>query len=267
MLRVPDETNPPASFHEVIERLGEVQQFEVAALRGDAVATQGLCDFVTALALVFNDLRDLGIAVNFVNNEKATMTKGVVTRRRGELGGLETHIVRMYASVVGELLRLIDKNAAHTGEVIFTEVLKDLSQNAREGWTTLVAAANDKWTQSVLGNALEIARNKVGFHYDAEEIGRGFRKAFVESVVPGTGLVPMLSSGNRLSRGRFYFADAAAQAQMASRYRGGSFETYINQLQDLIDALQPPLFAVVDSFLRKRAALKTTAVHAEDELA
>jgi len=113
---------------------------------------------------------------------------------------------------------------------------------------------------------LVIARSNLGYHYSAEEIGKGFRLTFVDSVLPGTGDVPVVSRGDRPSRVRFYFADAAIQGYLNTRFPGG-YSAFIKQLEGLIAALHVPLCTVVMAFLQRRSTFKPVTPPAEDRLA
>lgn len=259
-------SNPPRSFHEVIEELGPLDGFDARALQPDADVSKELCDFIAALALAFNDLRNLSVAINFLMNEKAGSDVRGLSRRRGETGGIEAHIVRLYASFVSELLTLIRKNAGAVGHPFLAAVLRHIPANVGDGWNTLVEAANGRWTDSTLGKAVVIARSNLGYHYSAEEIGKGFRLTFVDGVLPATGDVPIVSRGDRPSRVRFYFADAAIQGYLSTRFPEGYVE-FINQLDKLIGALHVPLFSVVTAFLQKRSAFRAVTPDETDRLA
>ena len=130
-----------------------------------------------------------------------------------------------------------------------------MPRETREASTTLVEAANGKWGRSQLGRALEIARNNVGYHYNSGEIGRGFRKAFVDGVMPGLGNAPLISRGTHPANARFYFAHAAAQAYMADRFGEQRFGDFVRQIQDLIDSIYVPLYSVVETFIRTRGSV------------
>jgi hypothetical protein len=141
-----------------------------------------------------------------------------ISRRLGEIGGIEAHFVRAYSSFVNELLVLIRKNPDATSNPYFQSVLAHVRKDVREGWETLVQAANGHWEDSKLGKALVTARSNVGYHYVAGEIGKGYRRAFIDRVVRGARTVPMLSRGGKPARARFYFADLAVQGYLAHRF-------------------------------------------------
>ena len=79
----------------------------------------------------------------------------------------------------------------------------------RQSWASIVAAATGGKGDSQLQRALTLCRNKVAFHYDAEQIGKGFRSHFEREDKRA-----FISRGNAMREVRFYFADAAVERHM-----------------------------------------------------
>src|SRR5262249_21414880 len=134
----------------------------------------------------------------------------------GNISGLHVHFFRTLAGVIHELLNLIRENRATIDHPIFRETIRKLHHDARPMWAALVSTANDATTAHALAKMLLFARNKIAFHYDAKEIARGYKLAFIDD----RGREPFLSRGVRMAEVRFYFADAAADEYM--KYRGAA---------------------------------------------
>src|SRR5436309_4492184 len=93
-----------------VKELAEIEGFDPAVFVGDASTPQAVCDFVLALALVYNDLHDsiLGLQLHRENQPPDLF---VQDRAVGSWGGLFTSLLRAHFGIVNELLALIEDNS------------------------------------------------------------------------------------------------------------------------------------------------------------
>ena len=71
----------PKDLSGAIALLGPIESFEAEVFLGDGRCPQTVCDFVAALALVFNDLRNLSIVVELLQHQKPSDTPGLAAPR------------------------------------------------------------------------------------------------------------------------------------------------------------------------------------------
>ena len=130
-----------------------------------------------SLALVYNDLRDIVLA-NVLRQEVLPEDTKTPSIELGQAAGMSLHLLRLQAGTVHELLQLIAAQASATSHGSFQHLLRLLTPEGREAWTTLQGAASERWQDNPLSRVLFFLRNKIGFHYDAKELGRGYSIAF-----------------------------------------------------------------------------------------
>ena len=94
------------SYKEQIDHLSPLENFDPDAFIGDGKFPQELCDFVLALALAYNDFRDIVSAQRMVL-KVAPANLSTPTPQLGNYGGLIAHLVRLSAGFVHELLNLM----------------------------------------------------------------------------------------------------------------------------------------------------------------
>lgn len=179
------------------------------AFAGDVTTSQELCDLIVALALIYNDLRDTYTA-HILLNEVEPQQPARETAECGQFHGLRLHVMRLQVGLVDELLNVVRRRAPVLQEQTFRKVVSQLGKDAKLRWAAIVAVALGKKTGDETAKKLAIIRNKIAFHYDTAEIGRGFRESFLGK--GDHGRRPLLSRGGSVAKTRFYFADAAAQA-------------------------------------------------------
>lgn len=189
-----------------LEDLGPLEAFDPKAFMDDDPQVQKVCDFVLALALIFNDFKDLfWIAYTIKKSSPPFDANFHETPEWGHFTGADHHIHRLQATVLVELANLIDKSAKTISKPLFQNVLKNVDAIERKAWDEM---ANP---DSELRKHLLNLRDKLSAHYyysengDQKVIPDGFRAAF-----KGTERRPYLSWGKNILGTRFYFADAAA---------------------------------------------------------
>jgi hypothetical protein len=206
------------SFDSEAKLLGTLEAIDPRVFAGDDKVSQSVCDFVLALAVVYNDVRDVMFArvllANVAPPDAAPLSPTVGLSR-----GLLISLIRLHAGIYRELLELVAESEKEIGDPAFQRLLARLPKPSRKGWSSLVAAAAGKPASDPMAKALVFYRNKIAFHYDKKEIQRGFALSFN---IARDHKELALSRGNSTRERRFYFADAAAESYL--RYRGADDE-------------------------------------------
>ena len=86
-------------------------------------------------------------------------------------------------------------------------------------------------------------RNKIGYHYDAKELARGYKAAF------GQSKPPYLSRGSSMKSTRFYFADAAAEAYMLDKAKDPEVRDFLKSSHLFLDQINQALHEIVTRFV------------------
>jgi hypothetical protein len=236
----------PPNYHGEIAKLAPLEKFDVSAFIADDTATQGSCDFVLALAVVFNDIKDLVLAENLLLSvwpENATSA----TPECGSAAGLHLHFFRLLFGVLHELLNLIRQEAGAQANPMFRKVIRLLPKRQAKAWAALVTASKITTSADPDVKYLLLARNKVAYHYERKAIGQGYRRAFAS-----TNETTFVSRGSSIETSRFYFADRAVQSYLQQIFGDNQLENYFLQKPKLIAEIAGALHAIVTKFVEGR---------------
>jgi hypothetical protein len=235
------------TYADIVRALAAIESFDEKAFVGDDQYPQDLCDLILALALVYNDFKDVFMG-HAILGSSAPPGPAIETQPWGNHNGIRVHLTRVQCALIHELLELLRRSGEVIHSAAFKRVLHSLPKSEREAWVSLEDAVFHRASNRVLAKALHTIRNNVAYHYDSAEIAAGFRAACGD----GPAGEPRLSRGNDLSGTRFYFADAAAQ----SAYLGVSGETIASSFLkgdlSLLSHIHHALFHLVTSFIQHR---------------
>ena len=235
-------------YREANARLAPLETFDPNVFVSDAEFPPEMCHFVLALAVVYNDLRDLMVAYMCLEPILPPMNTGP-TPAVGNVMGVSVHLMRSFAGVLHEAFELIRSNSDVVESAKFKQIVSNLHPEARESWLALAAVAEGKAISSPLTKMLLFARNKVAFHYDPKEIARGFRLAFI-----GTGREPYVSRGQSMAEARFYFADAAVSEYMNIAGDTAAAGDFMKARTQVFHQVNHALREIVFGFVVKRRA-------------
>jgi hypothetical protein len=230
-------------------QLAPLQTFDPQAFVGDSTVPQDICNFVLALALIYNDCKN-GIFSNMLLTESKPAGKSQLSKSWGAFNGIKIHYFRLHFALIHELLNLIEDNAAIIKHPFFVSVTKLLSPPVRHSWQALVDASLQKSTSSTLNKFLLRIRNKVSFHYDPKELYRGYRWHFFRNTDPAE--AAFVSRGASMRDSRFYFADAAADGYLQSLVENKNLDNLTNRLAEITADLNQTIMQIVDRFVQKR---------------
>jgi len=128
------------NFTQESERLAPLQTFSQDAFVGDDKVPQDICNFVLALALIYNDCKD-GIFSNMILTESKPSGEFQLSRPWGAYNGIKVHYLRLYIALIQELLKLIADNQQTIKHPFFDSVIQQLSNQDRDSWDALANAA------------------------------------------------------------------------------------------------------------------------------
>lgn len=245
------------SFKAQCLALSPLETFDSVAFQSDETVPQGVCDFVLALALAFNDLKDIFYAHIVLQDYKQNGTPPPRTRAFGLYGGMNMHLLRLIMGTLHELLKLIQKKESIIQHAAFRETVRLLPPKCRDAWNDVVNVASNRETNTAIGKVLVRVRNHVAFHYDPERIQSGYKRHFLSSEKEDARAY--ISRGDSMQGTRFYFADAAAYGLLRNE-AGTRPEDMTNDLMDTVGSVSLSLRYIVDRFIQnKKCAFRLEA--------
>ncbi len=226
-----------------------LETFDPAAFIADENIPQEVCNFVLALALAYNDIKDVTEAYHRLKEHDPPGQ----FRKQVDFGmqaGRKVHLFRYQVGLVNELCELIRKNGKIIGHPLLQFLIRQMPPKSRAAWQSLVDTATGKLQTGPLAQAVIRIRQKVIFHYDSEEIFNGYKRHFFD----GTRIKDQayISRGNTMVESRFYFADAAAEGYLEIRSDQGRATELA---ESVIGAMRNANFAImrlVNGFIQKR---------------
>ena len=237
------------TYEDIANQLAPLESFDPSVFQGDAVISQKLCDFVLALTIAYNDLRDSTFALILlddvvVNNDK------IPTPQLGLRNGLKETVLRIHIGFINELLALVAANKVILDHQAFRSLVNKLSVKGKKSWASIQSAACDKKSNDPLVKALIIIRNKVAFHYDATQIGKAYKLAFLTKSEYDK---PLLSRGSSMRETRFYFADAASQKYIRDNATQKIILDFLEGRETLREDINLALFELITKFINSRS--------------
>jgi hypothetical protein len=238
------------SFQEECALLEPLQTFDPAAFEGDENVPQRLCNLVLALALIYNDCKNITYAALVLRDSKPP-GKHELNPTWGTWSGTEWHLFRLMISAVHELLTLLQNHQDMLTHEFLIKVVKQLPSTSRRSWDSLIVAASGATPKDDFGQMTLRIRNQMVFHYDPKGIFAGFKRHL---------LIPTrlqdrayISRGLSMEASRFYFADAAVEGYFREMV---GLNDEVGQLsmkvRDVVDSLNFALLSLVDRFIQQR---------------
>jgi hypothetical protein len=127
------------NFHDQCESL-KLETFDPAAFEGNDKIPQELCNFVLALALIYNDCKNMTYAATLLKECKSAANPEK-TAVWGTYAGTDRHLFRLMISAVHELFNLIKDHEDVLSHEFFVRVIKQHNPTSRESWVSLTLAA------------------------------------------------------------------------------------------------------------------------------
>lgn len=225
--------------------LTELETFDPKIFEGNQQTPQDVCNFVLALACVYNDFKDILMAFHYLDCLQPSFPVKEIPEW-GEFNGLKFHLIRIHISLVHELLSLIERSDGVLKNPYFQSITNHLDNLGKQTWEALVKASSGKASTS-LGKIFLMIRNKVAFHYDPKEFFKGYRNWFLNSKKSKK---PYISRGKKITDERYYFAEASAQSYFDNLCAGACIDA--NQVKKLATSLGPAISQIIKTFVDSR---------------
>lgn len=247
-----DDLPPTKGFREECEFLAPLETFDPAAFVGDANVPQEVCNFVLALSLIYNDCKNAVYAHVALSGLKPGATPAK-TRLWGTISGVQWHAFRAVVAVINELFKLISEKQKQglLEHHFFKSIVRGLSPPSREAWLAVVAVACDKRPTNELSKKLLRVRHKVIFHYDPDEIYKGYAHHFIDEPTK-RGDRAYISRGTSMRTTRFYFADAAVSGYLRHLAGAKNDEELQNEVEEVFERVNHGLMMIVEAFIQRR---------------
>jgi len=244
-------------YQSLADQLVPFETFDRNAFIEDAQVPQRVCDLVLSLAQAFDDFRDVFFARELVS-EVPSPPNGVRTVSLGLRNGLQNVLIRVQTGFIHELLNLIRDSGPTISDPAFQRVLRQLSKEGKLAWKAIYDVGTNKPSNDRIAQALLFIRNKVAFHYDAKQLGRGYKSAFFELGIHGD---PLISRGSKMYQTRFYFADASSEAYIFSQAKEDRIREFLVGEGELLYSINQALYEVVTRFIQMRSAWMQAKTH------
>lgn len=237
------------SFQEECATLETLQTFDPRAFEKDEYVPQRVCNFVLALALIYNDCKNTTYVALLLKDCKP-VGKPEISAMQGTWAGINWHIFRLMISAVHELFILIKEHQDVLGHEFLQKVVRQLNSTSRQSWSALIAAASGATPKDDFGRMLLRIRNQTVFHYDPKGIYAGFRNHFLEP--DRLQDRAFISRGISMEATRFYFADAAVEGYFRELVQQGDVGQLAMQIRDVVESLNSAILSLVDRFIQQR---------------
>lgn len=211
--------------------------------------------FIVALALVYNDCKDLLHQWEVLQEFRPKPPKKGVSAQFGQFCGMMGHCFRQQVGLLNGLLELLDKNRRRLSSPILNEAISALSGKARDGWSELEALAASESIPPKLKpirSLITLIRNKGSHHYDTDVLKSGYVAHFGQSGPEHERAY--ISYGKNLEESRFYFADAAITGYH-DRKMNKVDPSFHNTLAKYLRGLHPALRGLIGRYLRIRSKI------------
>ena len=153
-------------------------------------------------------------------------------------------------SSVHELFKQIKGHETVLSHGFFVTVVKHLPRDSRKSWESLTTVATGATPKDDFGRMLLRIRNKIAFHYDPEEIFRGFKQQLLGANPPQDRAY--ISCGLSMAASRLYFADAAVGGYFQEIVGKDEVRQLSTKIHGVIELLNVALLRLVDQFIQRR---------------
>lgn len=171
------------------------------------------------LASFFNDFKTILLFNNIVSHKFRKVEVNELTYHTGEMGGIQNYINKIMVAHIHELFIYLDQERKFFCSVDFLNILSKIkiqNKKAYLDWKEIFSEATntsktEKFIKPNLSNFLLAIRNKIAFHYDREELVKGYKDFFISRKSGNGSENPLFTAGGQLYNTRFHYADAAMQ--------------------------------------------------------
>jgi hypothetical protein len=209
---------------------------------------QEVCNFVLALALFYNDFKDIIYAFILHQDQREKVVQGI-NPDWGQWSGIREHQVRILLGTLWEFLELVRVNRPAWKHPYFSDFIPRLPDEAFRAWSEIQDVVDNGSTKHAIWRKVMLFRQNVAFHYATKCIAQGYDHHFYKSGKDNS--VPYWSEGSSMEENRFYFADAAAQSFVEKELGSKTKEFWI-EVDRFYKQLNSAVGNIVRQFIRKR---------------
>jgi hypothetical protein len=205
--------------------------------------------FMLALALVFNDFKGLTMCVRAFADSRPE--PGEFSEEAGEWHGLNLQLHRLTVGLVRELLVLLEKFPDESKDPRIYSMLRHTEPKARRDWDDLrrIAVGDDPADREFTKVLIRI--RGLAFHYDQpKQLVAGYRRHFFSGASDPHNKYALRSVAALTIRNRFYYADAAVQAMLATLQSRGDHDStrFLREFERVREALYRTIGYLVTAY-------------------
>jgi len=123
-------------YQSKLSEISSLEFFNAQAFLANDLVSQDVCNFVLALASVYNDYKDTILALDYLSKVQPPFPVEE-TATWGEYNGIKFHIIRSQIALIHELLKLIENNNKVLEDTFYLSVVSQMDKGGRQSWQTL----------------------------------------------------------------------------------------------------------------------------------
>lgn len=205
-----------------------------------------------ALGQAYSDLKDCGWALQQI--AYGQRTGKMPDAYLGQHHAMLQYFFRMMCGHVHEVIGLTEKSDAGNLPPVKRALRRVKNAPAKQAWKELVDVPKGTTPHTETAKFLYFARNSGSFHYDRQELAKGYRE-YAEDT--NHQLEAYESLGETWEQTRFYFSDAAAQRLTEGRMKKHGVST--GEWRKLLDAVNYGLRFVIVALVEELCATQGLA--------
>ena len=227
------------------DELSPLKTFPSEAFISKDIEEQKVCDFILALAVFYNDFKDVDYAWYYFQISAPKTPK--IETYYGQHVGMRYHVFKIYISLFLEMFKLIKKSKKTIELPLFKKIENKLPKKAKMGWNDIKDISKGKQAKDKeLNSFLKKTRNRVASHYDVSEISKGYKRFFKKNKMDA-----FVSLGNCLLSTRFYYADAAVEGYIEHCLDSNKAETF-KKINTLNKKVSNTIYYILVNFVKAR---------------
>lgn len=224
------------------------------------VGKDDLSAFMLALAAAFNDMKGLFLWRRMIGPLRPKNPHSV-SARAGQFSGIDLQVTRLLLANLLEILRLVQEFAEVASGDDVRKLLLSAPVSVRREWDSILRlSAGDTWgrDQKFARVLTQIRNNAVYHYYQPKALLAGYRTHFFGRASSLTNRAAYASMGSNMEQTRFYYADAAIQALLATSVDSMGREQFQRRLTRTGSAVNQCIAHLVSTYLRQQETRTAT---------
>jgi hypothetical protein len=239
------------TLNDISEDLYAIETFKADVFSSEDKEKQKIDRFMLALAVFYNDVRDIEIVSQLINQDSTVFEK-TNNKYFGQNGGINVFINRLLAGYISEFLKLIRENMDIVESPLFVKIKNSADKKNKACISKIIELSKDEDLR--MNKVLRNTRNNASFHYcQSKELYNAYKLATKE-----LNLIPYISLGHAMKHTRFYFSDMALlvylNKELLSHYE--SVEDWNDDFNELIGATFGFIMVSLEKYISFQDAIK-----------